>query len=847
MGFVADAFGANTNEVKPVVQAQTIAPPTNITADQGYLQQQQAFAQALQNQMNGQGPSLASTMLQNQAQQNAAQALGMAAANRGSNAGLALRQGLQAGAQGNQQAAQQAATARVQEQLGATGMYGNQINALQQQNLGIQGANQQAAFNAAHANQQAALGASQLNTQIAQGNANNNMGIAGGIIGGIAGAAPTMMSGGMMAHGGMIKGYAGGGPVLPLSLAPVDNSGAQAFARALGAAGTSVGKMANQISKSGSTPMTDQSYQMPEMGNQFAGQAPTLMPGAAAAAPGPSLGMGQLGSGYQLPAQAPNAFGVASRFKQGGKVPGKANVPGDSPKNDTVPIMASPGEIVIPRSHATDPDKAKAFVEQELKKRKGSGKSSGAHQRMMAAHKALGEAIAGMADGGEVELPEAPSDLEIEPMAMPNPQPTGQQPLASPPVMPSMPQPDRSAEPLEIEALPQVTAGMEQGATSQSVAAPQQKPMTLAEELRKYEGQQAGAAMTGAQAEAEKQKNTADALAREAESLRSAQVKYQENFDALTKEHDALIDQYQSGKIDPHRVLGSTGSKIAAAIAIALGGLGQGLSKSGRNMGLDAINKAIDDDINAQKANLGKTSNLLTLNMQRFHNLDQALAVTRMQKQAATQALIGQYAARSGSQQAIAAGQQLAAQIHQAAMPQRQQMAYQQMIAGISQGGEMGGAQVQGLHKEDRERYVQGRGISGLTYDPKDAGPIRESIGTVDAASQSIDQLLDLSKTKGSQWKPNEVVAKAQTLTAMLKGAIRTEIVGPGAVSESEWKLLDDIVANPTKILQMDKNTQKRLETLKDTLDTGLRAKAKARGLSVPASIKEGAPRFGKR
>jgi len=50
-------------------------------------------------------------------------------------------------------------------------------------------------------------------------------------------------------------------------------------------------------------------------------------------------------------------------FAEGGVVPGEAEVPGDSYSNDKVPAMLSPGEIVIPRSKADDPDKAKEFVD----------------------------------------------------------------------------------------------------------------------------------------------------------------------------------------------------------------------------------------------------------------------------------------------------------------------------------------------------------------------------------------------------------------------------------------------------------------------------------------------------
>jgi hypothetical protein len=51
---------------------------------------------------------------------------------------------------------------------------------------------------------------------------------------------------------------------------------------------------------------------------------------------------------------------------KGKKVPGEAKVKGDSLKNDTVPAMLSPGEIVLPR-HVTQapdaPQRAAAFVQ----------------------------------------------------------------------------------------------------------------------------------------------------------------------------------------------------------------------------------------------------------------------------------------------------------------------------------------------------------------------------------------------------------------------------------------------------------------------------------------------------
>lgn len=52
----------------------------------------------------------------------------------------------------------------------------------------------------------------------------------------------------------------------------------------------------------------------------------------------------------------------AASLSDGGKVPGRAEVFGDDSRNDTVPAKLSPGEIVIPRSHAGSPEAAADFV-----------------------------------------------------------------------------------------------------------------------------------------------------------------------------------------------------------------------------------------------------------------------------------------------------------------------------------------------------------------------------------------------------------------------------------------------------------------------------------------------------
>lgn len=56
----------------------------------------------------------------------------------------------------------------------------------------------------------------------------------------------------------------------------------------------------------------------------------------------------------------------------GGLIPGRAPVAGDSSRNDVVPALLSPGEVVVPRSVAHDPKKRAAFLA-AVDKKSGDG------------------------------------------------------------------------------------------------------------------------------------------------------------------------------------------------------------------------------------------------------------------------------------------------------------------------------------------------------------------------------------------------------------------------------------------------------------------------------------------
>jgi len=126
-----------------------------------------------------------------------------------------------------------------------------------------------------------------------------------------------------------------------------------------------------------------------------------------------------------------------------------------------------------------------------------------------------------------------------------------------------------------------------------------------------------------------------------AQQQRMAQ--YQAQYDSLTKEVAA-------GKIDPdnywhHK---STGSKIGAAIGLILGGIGSGLTGQ-PNAALQVLNKHIENDIDAQKENLGNKRPLLSENLRMQGNMMSAMNATRLQMASIAEGKLHLIAAQTGN------------------------------------------------------------------------------------------------------------------------------------------------------------------------------------------------------
>lgn len=251
-------------------------------------------------------------------------------------------------------------------------------------------------------------------------------------------------------------------------------------------------------------------------------------------------------------------------------------------------------------------------------------------------------------------------------------------------LQPTAPAP-ASAAPTTEGGLNSVAQPMPTAVTLPEQAAPVLDPGMAAQNTA-LDAQQKSLGQTSAavQKEFQSQAKVAQDLAK---SLAAADAAVQAQTAPLQKENDALFQAIKDDKIDPTRLMGhmSTGNKILAAISVALSGIGAGLSGK-ENMAMGVLQKAIDRDIEAQRADLGKKQTLFSENLRRLGDARAAAAVTKSQLLTVAQAMMGASAARIGSAQAQGNHDLMSAQIEL----QRAQLTQKAAVQVLAQrGGEL--------------------------------------------------------------------------------------------------------------------------------------------------------------
>lgn len=414
-GGAALASGATNTGLANTAPQQAALAANAAAAQQGVqsnIGNQNAFAQALQTQMQGGGPNLAGAQLASATGQNVANQAALMASQRGtgSNAGLIARQAAQQGAATQQNTAGQAAQLRAQQQLAAQGALGNVYGQVGQE----QGQNLATTQQALSAQNQNILGTNQINANIGMANTQNKLAAISGIGQGLSGSSSSSGGGGgggggggldalaAMADGGEVKRFDDGGSVdsdinnsmfqdsSPNTNIPTQsNMGMVASNRDFGntdvspvsetaASKSQPNSKSSQPPKnmfaqgpnqyavkedSGTANIDSQNIQNPTFSTQLPDHLQAVaniyhpqMSGSQSLAKGGSVkkvdALVSPGEKILKPKDITAVKHGKNPMSVGGKVPGKPVVPGDKNDyaNDTVPAKLTVGSIVLPRS-----------------------------------------------------------------------------------------------------------------------------------------------------------------------------------------------------------------------------------------------------------------------------------------------------------------------------------------------------------------------------------------------------------------------------------------------------------------------------------------------------------------
>lgn len=388
--FQAQLAATNARQAQQVQAAQIATGPQDQfrAAQMGLLSQ-------LQNQAAGQGPSLAQMQLKSANDRNLAQAMAMAAT-RGGGGGLALRGLQQQRADLGAQAGQQSAMLRLQEQQQAQGALAGLAGGARGQDIGLATQQAQLGQQAALANQDAALRQMSLNDaqsrflnegmgnmDLAQQKAlmdleqlkvNQNLGIQG-INAGSYDKAAERRGGLIGGIGSGIASIAASDKKLKTKIKPGEeqlDKFLSGLRMAEGGLITSEDKPEEDSTEAAAKKiLSDQKAEQGMTGHQKLGSA--IGKGIAGGYKKYKDGQNEekLKAGVDSPSKMDpdTAYAYKGGYASGGgKVEGKAEVMGDSPRNDKVPAMLSPGEIVVPRTVAKpalegDHEKLQQFVD----------------------------------------------------------------------------------------------------------------------------------------------------------------------------------------------------------------------------------------------------------------------------------------------------------------------------------------------------------------------------------------------------------------------------------------------------------------------------------------------------
>ena len=317
-------------------------------------------------------------------------------------------------------------------------------------------------------------------------------------------------------------------------------------------------------------------------------------------------------------------------------------------------------------------------------------------------------------------------------------------------------------------------------------------------------------------------KDQAEILRKQQEDALAFQNMQLQARSELNNEIARQTQDIRDHKIDPNRMWASKadGDRAASLIGILLSGIGSGLTKQ-PNLALEVINKAIERDINAQTAELGKKENLLSGLFRQYGNLEQAQNYARIFKTEAyardLQAAALQHGGDAEAAHAEFLGSQLRAGVAQAKDQAANQMAQFRFQMSMMQGGGGAGQYENGEHatrpegfdpaayakaaNADKERTlppIDPGGKAILAHSARDASDAKGRLVGIRGAYHLLDQIdRERGGAAAVPWSNDNaaIESKLDGLAFELARAYTGGIPGESAVKDAKSQLRGPFMA----------------------------------------------------
>jgi hypothetical protein len=283
----------------------------------------------------------------------------------------------------------------------------------------------------------------------------------------------------------------------------------------------------------------------------------------------------------------------------------------------------------------------------------------------------------------------------------------------------------------------------------------------------------------------------------------------------------------------------STGAKIGAVLALALGGLAGGMRGDGKNTAADILENVIRRDIELQKekytrakdrGQLARSAYSEQLKILGDEDAAKAAVLNSSLKKQMTR--LQEIEARTQNQAQKANIMKTYAEIGEAQMKTEallmDRMAKYQLASTMQKGQEINPEM---LDEKSRERFVSDKEFGGLATTKEGALKVNERVGEYRAAKDGVEQLLDINKMAAGKSVTPALRAKADQIATLLQGTLRSQVLGPGAITEGEREMLVKVIANPTNIFSLDSTNKVRLNALMQKLDKNMETFAKPFGI----------------